>query len=125
VRALWRSRLQGAGDQCFHLAIGDLARGSRPRFIGQTFQAGSAKPFPPFAHGLVGNTELPCHLAILHTVGAPEHDAGAQCQPLGGLGATRPLLELVSLVLGQHDWLSGSAHAGWILSIAGRFPLFM
>ena len=47
------------------------------------------------------------------------------CQTLRRLRATRPSLELLSLVLGQHDWLGGSAHAGWNPSKQASFFYLM
>ena len=48
-------------------------RSPRPRFVRQALRPRGPKPFPPVAHGLVGDAQLPCHLAVLLALGAAQN----------------------------------------------------
>ena len=109
VGGLGRCRFQGAGDHLFHSGVGDLTRGSGTRLIGQTFQPGGAKAFPPLADGRTAGPQLPRDRLVGKALRAAQYNARAQGQPLSRFRPPRPLLQFLTFLVRQLQFFLGAS----------------
>jgi DNA-binding winged helix-turn-helix (wHTH) protein len=76
----WRlseNRFQCLGNNLFDLRVRNRPRCPRSRFVERTFEASHSKTLSPFTNRSAGDAQLVGECAVTHSLGAPQHNAGA------------------------------------------------
>ena len=95
--------LERLGDDALDLGIGDLARGPRPRFVGEAVESVLKEARPPLADGDARDMKVLGDRGVGLSLVGEEHDPGAGRETLGGLAASRPVLEHLVLFSSEFE----------------------
>ena len=99
-----RSGFQGDDDDVLDLVDGDRRSFTRARVIGQSVESFADEPAALFAHRRAGHPEIFYYLGVGQSVGAGQHDLGAQRQSLRGRASASPAGQLVAFIVGECQW---------------------
>ncbi len=101
MRGALRRLLQRAHHHLFHLGVGDGARYSGARLVGQAVQPVAQEPGPPLGHGPAVHAHLRGHGDDAAALSACQHDPCPQGQPLRGRPTLDPALQRLPFRHGQ------------------------
>src|SRR3954447_2624455 len=81
-------------DHLLNLLVGDLARLTRPRLVGQPIKSVHREAVAPLAHGADRDPQLARDLGVVRSRGGREHDPRPQSQSLSTRSPSLPRLQL-------------------------------